>query len=62
MDKLKKEYFEIYMKGPESPSKQSRRFSKERGPGKYEADSLIPANYDEQLLLKKQEEDKLRGS
>jgi len=43
---MKKEDFEIYMRGPESPSKQSRRFSsKERG-GKYEPESLIPADYD----------------
>jgi len=62
MEKLKKDDFEIYMRGPTSPSKRSKRFhSKDREP-KYEPESLIPANYEEQLVQKKLEEDKLRGS
>jgi hypothetical protein len=41
---MKKEDFEIYMKGPNSPSKQSKRFSasKEKFASKYEPESLIP--------------------
>ena len=59
---MAKEDFEIYMKGPESPSKKSARFAgKEKG-GKYEAESLVPSNYEEQLIQKKLDEDKLRGS
>lgn len=58
LEKMKKEDFEIYMRGPESPSKSSKRFhSKERG-GKYEPESLLPADYDQQLINKKLEEDK----
>jgi hypothetical protein len=39
-----KENFEIYLKGPDSPSKKSKRFSssKERPDSKYDPDSLIP--------------------
>lgn len=45
------------MRGPESPSKKARRFSKEReGGGKYDPESLIPADYNEQLIKKKAEE------
>jgi hypothetical protein len=52
------------MRGPESPSKKSKRFSasKERNSNKYEPESLIPSDYDQQLIQKKQEEDRLRGS
>ena len=52
------------MRGPESPSKKSKRFSssKERNGNKYEPESLIPSDYDQQLIQKKQEEDRLRGS
>ena len=40
------------MKGPGSPSKKNKRFSasKERSGAKYEPDSLIPQNYEQQLL------------
>lgn len=56
LEKLVKENFEIYMRGPESPSKKASRFhSKEHG-NKYDPESLIPANYEEELLKKKQEE------
>lgn len=59
---MKKEDFEIYMRGPDSPSKQSKRFhSKERG-SKYEPDSLIPSDYDQKLIDRKLEDDKMRGS
>lgn len=53
------------MRGPESPSKRSQRFqSKEQHQhsGKYDPESLIPSDYEEQLIQKKQQEDKLRGS
>jgi hypothetical protein len=59
---MKKEDFEIYMRGPESPSKKTKLYhSKEKG-SKYEPDSLLPADYEQQLITKKHEEDKLRGS
>ena len=43
LSKLKKEDFEIYMRGPESPSKSAQRFSAlKKSGGNYEADSLLP--------------------
>lgn len=50
MEKLKKEDFEIYMRGPTSPSKRSKRFHSKDREAKYEPESLIPANYEEQLV------------
>jgi|LauGreDrversion4_2_1035121.scaffolds.fasta_scaffold27529_5 hypothetical protein len=59
---MKKEDFEIYMRGPSSPSKSAKRFRSKDREAKYDPESLIPGNYEEQLIQKKQEEDKLRGS
>lgn len=61
---MSKEDFDRYTKGPESPAKSANRFahgSKKLGGDKslerrYEADSLIPKNYDEVTLLKKEKE------
>ena len=51
---MSKEDFDRFTKGPESPAKSSKRFksidkSLER---RYEADSLIPKDYDEKTLLR----------
>lgn len=55
LEKLKKEDFEIYMRGPASPSKRAKRFSasKDRkSEGKYDPESLIPSDYEKQLIEK----------
>jgi hypothetical protein len=59
LSKLKKEDFEIYMRGPDSPSKQSQRFSaNKKHSSKYESESLLPQGYEEKLMLKKEEEER----
>jgi hypothetical protein len=51
LEKLKKEDFERYIRGPQSPSKKNRASaSKERSAGKYEPESLIPQGYEDQLI------------
>ena len=60
---MQKDDFEIFMRNPDSQSTRALRFFKNDGnTAKYDPESLIPSNYDEQLILKKQEEDKLKGS
>ncbi len=46
------------MRGPGSPSKSARRFSSKDKSGKYEPDSLIPSNYDQELIKRQEEENK----
>jgi hypothetical protein len=58
---MQKEDFEIYMRGPESVSTRAQRFSAKKDTSKYEPESLIPADYEQQLIAKKQEEDRARG-
>jgi hypothetical protein len=51
LEKLQKEDFERYIQGRSSPSKRNKASaSKERSAGKYEADSLIPQGYEQQLI------------
>ena len=54
----------MFMQGPDSPSKKAKRFSasKDRASGKYDPESLIPSNYDEMLIKKKEEEDRMGGT
>ena len=49
---MKKEEFDITTKNPSSPSKKSRRFRKDSqsGTGKFDAEKLIPAGYEETLI------------
>lgn len=49
------------MRGPESPSKKSKRFNSKEKQGKYEPESLLPSDYDQQLINKKLEEDRVRN-
>jgi hypothetical protein len=57
LQKLQKDDFEIYMRGPGSPSKKSKRFnSKDKG-AKYEPESLLPQDYEQQLVNQKMQED-----
>jgi hypothetical protein len=47
------------MRGPDSPSKQSQRFSaNKKASSKYESESLLPQGYEEKLILKKEEEER----
>ena len=60
---MRKEDFDRFTKGPESPAKSSMRFtqrsnSKTRGAA-YDSSALIPEDYDEKLMVQKQlEEDR----
>lgn len=45
---MKKEDFDRYTKGPESPAKSSNRFGdRSKSRKSFDADTLIPENYDE---------------
>lgn len=57
---MRKEDFDRYTKGPESPAKSSMRFT-QRSNSKnrlaYDSNALIPQDYDETLLVQKQLEE-----
>lgn len=48
---MEKEDFDRYTKGPDSPAKSSMRFHKKSGLQSYNANTLIPKDYDEEMLL-----------
>ena len=50
LDNLKKEDFDRYTKGPESPAKSAKRFHGKDNKDKYDPESLMPGSYDEQIL------------
>lgn len=51
---MEKEDFDRYTKGPESPSKSSKRFNpRSHSRTSYDKATLIPEDYDEKLLVKK---------
>lgn len=55
---MKKEDFDRYTKGPESPAKSSKRFGERSLTRKsYANEDLIPEDYDEELIVRKQMED-----
>mmetsp|Transcript_24251 Transcript_24251/g.23849 ORF Transcript_24251/g.23849 Transcript_24251/m.23849 type:complete len:171 (+) Transcript_24251:238-750(+) len=51
LDQMKKEDFERYMQGTQSPSKQTKRYQgSQKGSFIYEAETLIPKSYEEDLV------------
>ena len=60
--------FDIYTKGPGSPSKLSKRFKPHHDPvgpttsGKYDADELMPADYDQKKLAEEEGRRRQRGT
>jgi len=59
---MKKEDFDRYTKGPDSPAKSSKRFGERSLTRKsFDPDSLIPEDYDEELMVRKQIEDQKKA-
>ncbi len=54
LDQMKKEDFDRYTKGPDSPAKSSKRFNDRSLTRKsYANEDLIPEDYDEGLIVRK---------